>query len=125
MSFPKNLPDPTSDYADFIIGLMQLDEPSNLVHYRLAAGKNSRLWIICVAQHIAEALNDEIVDVKLIKTDGDERINSYHPVGGAREFWQNGAEQGLKPDEIIKGWKAMQSITKEVEPAVWLVFSAG
>lgn len=115
MTYPKGLPDPTVAYPEFLVGLMALgDDASNLTHYRQAAGaKNMKLHIICVAQHIAEALVDEIVDVKLIKADGDERVNSYHPTEGAREFWQNGKEQGLTPEDILKGWKAMQSITKE------------
>lgn len=113
MAIPDNLPDPTVEYADFLIGLMALEEDSNLVQYRNKAGKNARLWVIRIAQHIAEALQDEIVEVSLITTPDDERVNGYHPMPGAREFWKNGLEEGLKPQEIIDGWKALMSMTKE------------
>ncbi len=112
MSIPENLPDPSLDYHEFLVGLMALKEVSNLVHYRDNA-KNKKLTVIDVAMKMAQALQDEIVEVSLITTSDDERVNGYHPTDGAKQFWANGVEQGLSPKEIVDGWKAMMSIMKE------------
>lgn len=113
MSYPQDIPNPTQEYPDFIVRLMACKEVTNLLHYRLAAGKNVRLWLVSAAQHIGSAIEDEIVEISLSTAEGGERYNVFHPLDGAREFWNNGLTQGLEPGAILEGWRAMQSILKD------------
>lgn len=115
MSYPKGLPNPTGEYRDFLVGIMVLPEATNLLHYRTAGGSDHKLWTTCVAQHIAEALQDDLMVVNLISSPDGERINDYAPTDEARVFWKNGAEQNMTPEEILQGWRALMSITKETD----------
>lgn len=111
-----DLPDPTGEYVDFIIGLMKINGGTAMLDYRIAApAKQTRLWVVCVAQHIADARLDGLIDITLVTTDQNERINEYFPKDEARIFWKNGIEEGMEPRQILDGWRAMRSITDDTQ----------
>lgn len=113
MSVPANLPSPELDYGQFIMGCMKMTEPFHLNHWRMSAGNKSRLWLILSGQHIHDALKDEIIKMIPKNDDNAVRTTFYEPSEGAREFWENGIAQNMTAEQIIEGWRALISITKE------------
>lgn len=111
-TYPDDMPDPTKTYEDFLVQLMACKTITNLSHYKIKGGKNSRLWMATAGQHFHNALQDGIVTVDLIETNG-ERMNSYYPTDGARVFWKNAAEENHPPGKVLEGWRAMQSILND------------
>jgi hypothetical protein len=112
MSYPKELPNPTGEYSEFVSKLMACPEAVNLQHFRDAAGKDRRLWMIESAMKCSMAVRDGLIKPELIDN-GGETINSFVPQPDARDFWRNGAEQGISDAEILDGWKAMRSIVND------------
>lgn len=106
-----SLPDPTKPYAEFMYGLLLHSKVTHLGDYEKAAGKDRRLWVQDMAQHMSEALTDEIVKVA-ITMKNNEKVHGYEPQPEAIAFWKNGVEAGRSAEEILSGWKAMMSLVK-------------
>lgn len=115
MSFPSDLPNPEQEYPDFLVGLMNCTSITNLAHYREAAGKRHRVWLAFTGQHMHDALQDEVVEFGYSEDGSGNRLNSFHPTAGAKDFWKNAKEEGYTPTQALEGWRALRSIMKDVK----------
>lgn len=111
----KPLPNPRMAYADFIKAVLERGTPTSLGDFQNEAGKgeSKNLWVVNVAQHMQEAIQDDIVEIAVVRNAKDAKVHGYVCKPEAVSFWENGAEQGMTPEQILQGWKAMMSLGKE------------
>lgn len=111
-NLPEHIPAPNVDHAEWVAKMAKLPDSLNLRDYRAAGGKDARLYLIEGARRISMGMQDKLLKVQMNNIQ-DERVNCYSLTDEAKAFWQNGAEQNMSPQEILDGWKAMQSIIEE------------
>lgn len=112
MTTTTNIPAPNMDHSEWVAQMAKLPGSLNLRDYKAAGGKDARLFLIEGARRISTAMQDKVLKVEMNNID-DERVNCYSLTDEAKTYWKNGEEQNLSPQEILDGWKAMQSIMEE------------
>lgn len=114
MTTKNNVPAPNVDHADWLAEVAKIDGSFNLRDYKSAGGKDARLYLIEGARRISTGMQDKCLKVEMLSID-DERVNCYCLNDEAKQFWQNGFEQNMSNQQILDGWKAMQSIIEEAK----------
>lgn len=109
----SNIPDTTMPDDKWLDAMCNPGMAVNMRSIRDAAGSNKRLWLLEGSLRVSSALRMGILEATLTDMNG-EKVNVYTPKPEAIDFWRNGREQSLSPQEILDGWKAMQSLLEDV-----------